>query len=259
MAFDKLTKTQKDLVIDIIEKLSSGLYEPEFMIIQLLAGPEIQLWGANGAETSIISNINMTDIRVLADEGYLALIPSARKQFSGSLRQKAFDEYKDIAVADSVILQGKTTDVVDHPIEMNSRSSSDDQLKRIADNSIDILNQLRENYKFQRDRAKQWTRLSMYGAIFGLFIIFIGIIALFIQQNTAQIITTSSGIITEFLSVTLFIQADKANKSQDNYHEMLINRQKLLDAVQLTTIISNQMERDHMTELIVKSLIGLGE
>ena len=70
-------------------------------------------------------------------------------------------------------------------------------------------------------------------------------------------LNTAAGIVTEFIAVVFFKQAKSANDRQDRYHTDLITRQKVLDAVQMVRLITDEGDRNRVTETIIQQLLGI--
>lgn len=252
MAFNDLTENQNQLVMNLVENISTGSFESEFYVIGTLAGWSIDLYGKDGAETITLKDISKTDLIALADEGYITLIESDKYSYIASLKPKTYNQYKLFKTQKDTVL-----DVDSKNIITIATSFSDNQLMKITESSKDLVAELQKNYELSRRQANQWFIWTLGVALFGFILLAVGTAFVFIKNFSSVNITTISGIFTEFIAAIFFRQGNQANKRQDTYHSNLLKRQQILDAVQLTSLIYDNVERDRITEEIVKSLLGL--
>lgn len=252
MAFDELIETQRQLIVDLVERLATGSFESEFYAIGTLAGWAIDLYGKDGAESATLNDIAKTDLVALADEGYITLIATDKNRYTASLKPKAYEQYKISKQSASGVISAQGNDSVAGPF-------GDIQLGKITESSKELVAELQKNYELSRNQANQWFRWTLGIAIFGFILLATGAAIAFVQNTSVGNITSISGIMTEFIAAIFLRQGDQSNKRQDTYHRNLLRRQQILDAVQLAAFINDKAERDRVTEEIVKSLIGVNE
>ncbi len=251
MSFNELTEDQRELIINLVEKLASGQFKPEFWTIATHGkGWFLNLIGMGGAENQEIGGFSETDLHALANEDYLTLLPKEHG-YAGSLKQKAFLEYKKITETGL-----EAPEALAHPERM-AIVFDENQLANIEETSERLLEELKQNYSLSRNQATSWFRWTLGVSILGFVLIAIGIALVFFQMSTIAISNSIGGIIAEFLAFVFLKQANEANKRQDNYHSDLIKRQQILDAVQLARLISTDIDRDIIIEKIIQSLLGL--
>jgi|CXWL01.1.fsa_nt_gi hypothetical protein len=254
MAFDDLTESQKQLVINLVENIATGSFDSEFLAIGTLAGWSIDLYGKDGAASITLDDFTKTDLIALAEEGYITLIASDKYSYTASLKPKAYDQYKLFKnPPDSVLVFGdKNTISISNPF-------GDNQLTKIAESSKELVAELQKNYELSRKQANLWFTWTLGVALFGFVLLAVGAAIAFTKNLSFVNITSISGLFTEFIAVIFFRQGDQSNKRQDTYHRNLLKRQQILDAVQLASLINDNAERDRITEEIVKSLLGVKE
>ena len=94
MAFDDLTESQRNLIVRVIEELASGNYRSQFWAVATMdKGWFLTLQGIGGVENKELTGFEETDLRTLAEEGYITLIVK-NVGFAGSLKAKAYEGYK---------------------------------------------------------------------------------------------------------------------------------------------------------------------
>jgi hypothetical protein len=253
MAFDDLTDIQRNLVIDLVEKLATGSFESEFSAIGTLGGWSLDLYGKDGAASATLNDFSKTDLIALSDEGYITLTTASSYSYSASLKPKAYQQYK---------ISKNPVSAVEADAQSTAPAQSpfgDNQLTKIAESSKELVAELQKNYELSRKQANQWFMWTLGVALFGFLLLAIGAATAIVREVSLVNITSIGGLFTEFIAAIFFHQGNQANKRQDTYHRNLLRRQQVLDAVQLASLINDNTERDKITETIVKSLLGVNE
>jgi hypothetical protein len=257
MPFDNLTEKQKNLLTGLVEDLATGSYDSEFRATGTLAGWFIDLDGKDGAVSKVIDDFNKTDLLTLANEGYLILDQSGNYSYLGSLRPKSYEEYKWLINPEEPEVEADNQTMEITVSENVSSTFGDNQLIKILETSKELVSELQKNYELSRNQASQWFLWSLGAALFGFILLGAGAFIALQENGSYNNVSSLSGILTEFIAAIFFSQARHANNRQDTYHKNLIQRQQVLDAVQLTALITDIAERDKVTEAIVKKMLGI--
>jgi hypothetical protein len=258
VAFDDLTDNQKNLISRIVEELASGNYSQEVWSIAVIGrGWYLTLHGIGGAQDKEIDGFQETDLHTLNSEGYITLIPK-KYGYAIGLRPKAYQQYK-LSKQSETSAESSQQPAAEAGKAVSVTTFDGTQLEQIAATSKDLLEELRQNYSLSRSQSAIWFRWTLGVSIFGFILLAIGITLIFAQQATPAVVNSVAGILTEFMALVFFKQASAANQRQDQYHRDLLRRQQILDAVQLARLISQENDRNKITEMIIQSLLGIDQ
>jgi len=266
MPFEDLSTQQRELLEQLVEKLASGNYESEFWALAVLGrGWFIQLRGQGGASSAQIDGFKETDLHALESEGYIMLIPKDHG-FAASLKPQAYNEYKASKVA------AETAEGIRGPISRDLRTPADGtspatqmiafdaaHLEQIERDSLALLEELKENYGLSRTQAASWFRWTLVASIAGFAFLGVGILVAWVGPTTVGAASAIGGVLSEFLGFVFFKQTKSSNDRQDAYHRDLITRQKLLDAIQVVQLISEEADRNRVMEEIIRQLLGISQ
>lgn len=254
MAFDGLTDSQRQLVVTLVEELASGKYSSEFWALATFGeGWSVTLTGIGGAQGKEIGNLEETDLYAVKNEDYITLIPK-RHGYVGSLKPKAYEQYKLYRQPLPPLAVPSTGEEALHTTIFDET-----QLARIEASSKGLLEELRQNYSLSRSQASMWFRWTLGVSVLGFILLTAGVLLVFIKQTTPAIVNSIAGILTEFLALIFFRQANSVNQHQDRYHQDLLKRQQILDAVQLARLVCQKQTRDRITETIIQQLLGINQ
>jgi hypothetical protein len=112
-----------------------------------------------------------------------------------------------------------------------------------------------DQYYFQtQEQANKSFMLSVYAAIGGAIIIAIGILHLIFGSNAnVSYLTTSSGIISQFIAAVFFYLYNKTVLKMGEYHQKLVLTQNIGISLKITENLPNQ-ERVQAQQLLVAQL-----
>ena len=221
------------------------------MIATIGKGWTIDLVGTAGAQSIEIGGFEETDLYNISDEGYITLIPK-KHGYSGSLKPKAYDQYKRYKQQSN----GTAEAPADSQTPSASRGEDASRLGRIETSSQELLLDLRKNYDLSRTQAGMWFRWTLTVSVFGFILLGASLVLGLSGQTDIAIANTVAGVITEFIALVFFKQANAANNRQDQYHRDALGRQQILDAVQFARLMSGSGDRDRITESIIRQLMG---
>lgn len=260
MAYEDLSPSQQALVERLVEELATGNYSSEFIALATLGrGWFLQLQGQGGAEATEVDGFGETDLRALEAEGYLTLIQK-RQGFVGSLRPKAYDQYKLSKVEASGRKTGQPHVGLGTPVAPPMAADvgfDEGYLERLEEDSRGLLDELHKNYELSRKQAASWFRWTLIVSVGGFAFMAVGVTLALLETLALGTATAVGGAISEFLAAVFFKQVKAANDRQDVYHNDLIARQKMLDAVQVVRLMSDKVERNRVVEAIVRQLLGI--
>lgn len=94
MAFNDISKQQRDIITRFITLIETGMYEDEMSAVKINAGWSITFTGKDGNTDEGNISITKTDLQTLADEKYITLTEFNRFKSKISIKQKAFDQNK---------------------------------------------------------------------------------------------------------------------------------------------------------------------
>jgi hypothetical protein len=271
MAFEDLTEEQKQLVARLVENLASGDFSSEFFALATLGrGWFVQLNGQGGAESTQLDGFTETDLRALESEGYITLM-SKRNHYSASLKPKAYSEYRASRTVTiptrpgGAVAGGTETQSVVSPDESESQPEAStaafdaDHFEQIERKSLELISDLSENYRLSRDQARSWGFWTIVVSVLGFALIAVGVILVFQEVVAVGTLSSVAGLVAEFIATRFAKQASTANARQDTYHEQLITRQRILDAVQVVGLLTDESDRNRMVESIVRELLGISD
>ena len=113
---------------------------------------------------------------------------------------------------------------------------------------------LDQYYAQTKDQANKGFFITSGVTIAGAFLLFIGIICMFIEKTYASKITIASGVIVEFISAIMFYLYNRTVQSMGNYHDKLFLSQNVAMALKISDSLSDD-KRDDIKSQIVKELI----
>jgi hypothetical protein len=122
----------------------------------------------------------------------------------------------------------------------------------IKEDSRELLDELKRNYKLSRSQSVIWFRWTLTTALTGFLLVATSAILALAQQTAPAVVISMAGIISDSLAFVFFKQLKTVNQRQDKYHRDLIKRQQILDAIHLVHLISKQSDRDKIAEAIIK-------
>ena len=134
-----------------------------------------------------------------------------------------------------------------------------DKLKEnIEENFFTKLVQINFKYLDQyylqtQEQADKSFRLAAFAAISGLAIIVVGILMMLFNKTEPAYVTTSAGILSEFIAAVFFYLYNRTILKMSQYHQKLVITQN----VSLALKITDEMEKDQKTkslELLIDRL-----
>lgn len=137
--------------------------------------------------------------------------------------------------------------------------SYDTAFQKVADSTAFVLDQLQTIYGETRQQSQGWFRLSLIAAGIGFTLIGVGVIAVFIGQLTAGIVTAISSIIPNAAAALFFVQSKTANDRVDAIQRRLTDARELQTAVDITNTISDEKSRDKLKSEIVRKALRIDD
>lgn len=258
MAFEDITKSQRSLVERLVDRLATGSFAPEFIALATLGrGWSLQLRGQGGAEDASIDGFAETDLRALSSTGYITLVDK-RQGLLGSLTAKAFDEYK----AARSVPAPRTHIGLGTPVKSPTAAEAgfdEGYLKRVESDSKALLEELHQNFDLSRKQSASWFKWTLIVSIAGFAALALAAVLAILGTGTVAGVTAVGGAISEFVAAVFSQQVKAANKRQDLYHQDLITRQKVMDAVQMLRLMKDGAERNRVVESIIRQLLGVSD
>jgi len=108
-------------------------------------------------------------------------------------------------------------------------------------------------YLQTQEQADKSFRLSSFAAISGFIIILFGIFMMYIGKTQAAYVTTSSGLLGEFISSIFFYLYNKTILKMSQYHQKLVLTQNISLALKITDEMDKQ-QKDKALELLIDRL-----
>lgn len=112
---------------------------------------------------------------------------------------------------------------------------------------------LDQYYLQTQEQADKSFRLSSFASISGLVIILVGIIMMYSGKTTPAYVTTTSGILSEFIAAIFFYLYNRTILKMSQYHQKLV----LTQNINLALKITDEMEREQKAkslELLIERL-----
>ena len=246
MAFNDLSVEQHELIAALIERLASADFCSKFRILSSASGKlSITLKGFAGAPDAQLGDCEPTDLKVLEENGYIS-ISGSEAPYLGELSSHAYKEYQSSRYVSTVF------GLVPH----TSREGGDDRmLERLAERSELLRRDLHRNIELYRRQASLSFLWTLIISTIGMALLCLGIALSLVGKATTVNIASISGIITEFLAAVFFKRAADAQKAQDRSQNDLLSRQRILDLVDLTRLISDDSIRDAVTQDLIKAFV----
>jgi len=250
MAFDDLTETQHTLILALVKNLISGQYKSNFRALTTFQkGWFIKLEDVVNKQEKRLENFEESDLLDLRKKKYINLT-RVKDGYIGSLKSKAYQQYKQ-----DITPHSELDSQADLPHKRESFDSQ--QLRKIEKTSSSLLAELQKSYDLSRHQAALWFWWSLGSASFGIILLTIGIVLIFSQQITPAVVNSVAGILIEFVSILFFNQAKAANQRHDRYHKDLVERHQILQTIQFVKLISTVQDRDKITEIIIRQVLGI--
>lgn len=244
MAFDDLNAGERELLASLVSQLASGDFSSRFTIKPL--GDDrhaINLKGVGGASDAEFVVSGSRQIEALKEAGYLSVLSNGLSD----LTAKAYDDYESLESSSTVF---GMVPMSDHVSKFDS-----ELLERIAKRSEDLLRDLRKNFELYRRQASLSFIWTLIISTVGMVLLSTGIGLTLIGKASTVNIASISGVLTEFLAAIFFKQAAAARNSQDRCQQDLLNRQRILDLVELTRLISDDKNRDAVTQDLIRTFV----
>lgn len=93
---------------------------------------------------------------------------------------------------------------------------------------------LDQYYLQTQEQANKSFILSAFASITGLIIIVVGIVMIYFEKTTAAYVTTSAGILSEFIAAIFFYLYNKTILKMSQYHQKLVLTQNISLALKIT-------------------------
>lgn len=93
---------------------------------------------------------------------------------------------------------------------------------------------LDQYYLQTQEQANKSFILSAFASITGLIIIIVGIVMMYFEKTTPAYITTSAGILSEFIAAIFFYLYNKTILKMSQYHQKLVLTQNISLALKIT-------------------------
>lgn len=119
-------------------------------------------------------------------------------------------------------------------LEYEADNTQDEVKEDIFENSIKISYKYLDQYYLQtREQAQRGFFVTVCVAVFGALLIFVGVVAMFLERVQPSYITCASGIITEFIAAVFFYLYNKTVSSMSKYHNKLVLSQNVSIALKV--------------------------
>jgi hypothetical protein len=130
-----------------------------------------------------------------------------------------------------------------------------DAFAPIKESTDFLLRELEAAHRQARMRADSWSRASLVGASFGLALVSITVLMLFLGNVDAGKISAISSVVTGAIAALFFAQSKHANNRLDaSMRELTLARDVNL-AFQIAATISNEVERNALSVTIVRRVL----
>lgn len=119
-------------------------------------------------------------------------------------------------------------------LEYEADNTQDEVTEDIFENSIKISYKYLDQYYLQtREQAQRGFFVTVCVAVFGALLIFVGVVAMFLEKVQPSYITCASGVITEFIAAVFFYLYNKTVSSMSKYHNKLVLSQNVSIALKV--------------------------
>lgn len=105
--------------------------------------------------------------------------------------------------------------------------------------------------------SQRQMKFSLFAATLGFFVVLGGVIAMMLGYIQAGIITSSTGVVSEIVSVLFFNQSRHFTARLDKTLDKLLETEGYTRAFAVTEQLPDGTARDLLIELIVKKMIGI--
>ena len=135
--------------------------------------------------------------------------------------------------------------------------SADQAFERIGAAVRQNLEQLRQNFDQARSESRQFFRFTITFASLGFLVVLGGVVLLLSGQITAGVVASIASIIPEATAALFFGKDRELRQTIENYHQHILQSQKLLTMVDLCETIRDEAERDRMKQGIIRTALDI--
>lgn len=140
-------------------------------------------------------------------------------------------------------------------LEYEADNTQDEVTEDIFENSIKISYKYLDQYYLQtREQAQRGFFVTVCVAVFGALLIFVGVVAMFLEKVQPSYITCASGVITEFIAAVFFYLYNKTVSSMSKYHNKLVLSQNVSIALKVADSLPPD-EKAKTKNLIITELL----
>lgn len=140
-------------------------------------------------------------------------------------------------------------------LEYEADNTQDEVTEDIFENSIKMSYKYLDQYYLQtREQAQRGFFVTVCVAVFGALLIFVGVVAMFLEKVQPSYITCASGVITEFIAAVFFYLYNKTVSSMSKYHNKLVLSQNISIALKIADSLPSD-EKIKTKNLIVNELL----
>lgn len=140
-------------------------------------------------------------------------------------------------------------------LEYEADNTQDEVTEDIFENSIKISYKYLDQYYLQtREQAQRGFFVTVCVSVFGALLIFVGVIAMFLEKVQPSYITCASGVITEFIAAVFFYLYNKTVSSMSKYHNKLVLSQNVSIALKVADSLPPD-EKAKAKNLIITELL----
>lgn len=140
-------------------------------------------------------------------------------------------------------------------LEYEADNTQDEVIEDIFENSIKISYKYLDQYYLQtREQAQRGFFVTVCVAVFGALLIFVGVVAMFLEKVQPSYITCASGVITEFIAAVFFYLYNKTVSSMSKYHNKLVLSQNVSIALKVADSLPPD-EKAKTKNLIITELL----
>ena len=140
-------------------------------------------------------------------------------------------------------------------LEYEAEHIKEDVEEDIFENSIKMSYKYLDQYYLQtREQAQRGFFVTVCVAVFGAFLIGVGIVAMFLGLVQPSVITCASGVITEFIAAVFFYLYNRTISSMSKYHNKLVLSQNISIALKIADSLPEE-DKVKTKDLIVTELL----
>lgn len=141
-------------------------------------------------------------------------------------------------------------------LEYEANNALEDTKEDMFENSIKLSYKYLDQYYLQtREQAQRGFFVTVCVAVLGAILIFIGVVAMFLDKVAPSYITSAAGVITEFIAAIFFYLYNKTVSSMSKYHNKLVLSQNISIALRVAESLP-ETEKCKAKDMIITQLLN---